>query len=536
MTRDVLLVSEQEPSYILVPSPTVTADLVTHTDYVVYIPLATRETYGSVKIGDGLLINDGVLSLDTDEIPILSISKNGELIYPDENKNVNISLTKSDVGLSQVDNTSDKEKPVSDLQQIELDIKLNKNLGSENYNKLLYVDALGNVALKKTSFEVDYEMSDLSENAVANRVIKKYVDENGGKLDGVILDGVLQEIEDKKVLLNLQDYTKLIETNALKTFVEEQLAQTNSKFSQYAKLEANQTFIGGQTIVGNLTIEGDVIQNGDQYITSAEKVETEDDYILMRKGATGSLGSGYSGFEVENYNGNGDNARLVVDSEGTARVGDIGDEQPLLTREETSDLTDGEVLVWNATTNRAEGSADYVKNTDYASFNDAGVVKVNPNDGIGIGNTTKNLYVSPANQTEISAKTSTRKPIVPNTLDYSVKVGVTTNTIELTETEKSNATNWLGAVKQVEYSKDQTFADGSDAGVIGRLYMRFRDNTENSIVAHCQGIKYTVPVRDSASNFYVGNPTQILHTTNKRYVDGLIEEVKNSLPTVTRLI
>ena len=361
MTRDVLLVSEQEPSYILVPSPTVNADLVTHTDFVVYIPLATKETYGSVKIGDGLLINDGVLSFNTAEVPILSISKNGVLLHPDENKNVNISLTKSDIGLSEVDNTSDREKPVSDLQQIALDTKLNKNLGSENHNKILYVDASGNVALKKASIDVDYEMSDVSENAVANRVIKKYVDENGGKLDGVILDGVLQEIEDKKVLLNLQDYTKLIETNALKTALEEQLSQTNSKFSQYAKLEASQTFIGGQTIVGNLTIEGDIIQNGDQYITSAEKVQTEDDYILMRKGAKGSLGSGFSGFEIENYNGAGDNARLVVDSNGIARVGDVGDEQPLLTREATTDLTNGEVFVWNSTTNRAEGSSAFAK-------------------------------------------------------------------------------------------------------------------------------------------------------------------------------
>lgn len=436
-----ILVSEQEPSYILVPSPTVTADLVTHTDYVVYIPLATRETYGSIKIGDGLLINDGVLSLDTDEIPILSISKNGTLLFPDENKNVNIELTKSDIGLSQVDNTSDREKPVSALQQIELDKKLNKNLGSENHNKLLYVDASGNVALKKASFDVDYEMSDVSENAVANRVIKKYVDENGGKLDGVILDGVLQEIEDKKVLLNLQDYTKLIETNALRTFVEEQISQTNSKFTKYAKLEANQTFIGGQTIVGNLTIEGDIIQNGDQYITSAEKVQTEDDYIVMRKGAKGSLGSGFSGFEIENYNGNGDNARLVVDGDGIARVGDVGDEQPLLTREETSDLSDGEVLVWNATTNRAEGSADYVKNTDYATTSKAGVVKV----GTGLGLTSGGVVqVQYASENQIINKNAYRNPITPVYLDLAVKTGITTNKITLTEEEKENAQRWLG--------------------------------------------------------------------------------------------
>ena len=74
-------------------------------------------------------------------------------------------------------------------------------------------------------------------------------------------------------------------------------------------------------------------------------------------------------------------------------------------------------------------------------------------------------------------------------------------------------------VSQVEYSKDQTFPDGSDGGVIGRLYMRFRNNTENSIVANCQNVKYTVPVRDSYGNFYIGTPGQIYHAANKKYVD-----------------
>lgn len=74
-------------------------------------------------------------------------------------------------------------------------------------------------------------------------------------------------------------------------------------------------------------------------------------------------------------------------------------------------------------------------------------------------------------------------------------------------------------VSKVEYSKNQTFPDGSDAGVIGRAYIRFRDNTDNSIVLNCQNAKYTIPVRDGTGNFYVGNPTQLYHTANKIYVD-----------------
>lgn len=88
-------------------------------------------------------------------------------------------------------------------------------------------------------------------------------------------------------------------------------------------------------------------------------------------------------------------------------------------------------------------------------------------------------------------------------------------------------------VSQVEYSTSQTFADGSDGGVIGRAYMRFRDNTENSIVLNCQNVKYTVPVRDSTGNFYVGNPTQLWHTTNKKYVDEAIETNGGKINTIS---
>ena len=95
-----------------------------------------------------------------------------------------------------------------------------------------------------------------------------------------------------------------------------------------------------------------------------------------------------------------------------------------------------------------------------------------------------------------------------------------------------------GKVDKVEYSKDQTFVDGSDGGVLGRLYMRFRDNTDNSIVLNAQNNKYTVPYRDSTGNFYVGDPIQPWHTTNKQYVDNAItteaaarEELANSIGT-----
>lgn len=104
---------------------------------------------------------------------------------------------------------------------------------------------------------------------------------------------------------------------------------------------------------GDLRVTGDIIQQGSSYETHAEQIYTTKDYIYMREGAISGLSPGdYSGFEVIKYDGTND-GRLVIDNDGVARVGDVGDEQPLLTRDESVDLTDGDSLVWDATNQKA---------------------------------------------------------------------------------------------------------------------------------------------------------------------------------------
>ena len=120
---DVLLIDNtQEQSTILIPVTAVQPDLVTQTDTVVYVPLASKTAHGIVKIGEGLNITDnGVLSFDRSEVTIKYIAKNGEDLTPDENKRVNITLDKTDVGLNNVNNTADEDKPISKPQQAEFD-------------------------------------------------------------------------------------------------------------------------------------------------------------------------------------------------------------------------------------------------------------------------------------------------------------------------------------------------------------------------------------------------------------------------------
>ena len=125
---DVLLIDNSiQQETVLVPVTAVQPDLVTQTDVVVYVPLASKNAHGIVKIGEGLNITpDGLLSFDRSEVTIKEIALNGNLLVP-VNKRVNIILSKNDVGLDNVDNTSDLDKPISTATQTALD-ELDTNL------------------------------------------------------------------------------------------------------------------------------------------------------------------------------------------------------------------------------------------------------------------------------------------------------------------------------------------------------------------------------------------------------------------------
>lgn len=118
-------------------------------------------------------------------------------------------------------------------------------------------------------------------------------------------------------------------------------------------------------VVGDLNISGNISQKGENYETHAEQVYSTSDYITLRDGAVSSLlPEEYSGFEINLYDGT-NTGRLVIDNTGTARVGDVGDEQPLLTREESSSLVDGGLLVWDAENSRAKTTQEYSKTSEF---------------------------------------------------------------------------------------------------------------------------------------------------------------------------
>lgn len=111
---------------------------------------------------------------------------------------------------------------------------------------------------------------------------------------------------------------------------------------------------GGLQVDGTLEVNGDILQNGAAYETHAEKLYVEKDEIILRENAVTAIPSGSeSGLKITKYDGTND-LHFGVDSTGTARVGDTGSEQPLLTRDEAANMTNGNPLVWDSTHQRAK--------------------------------------------------------------------------------------------------------------------------------------------------------------------------------------
>ena len=91
---------------------------------------------------------------------------------------------------------------------------------------------------------------------------------------------------------------------------------------------------------------------------------------------------------------------------------------------------------------------DGVANIPLATSNQAGLVRPVQANGIYVSNT-GTLNLSKLSNASLVNKNSGYAVLV-NQIDLATKVGVTTNTIELTDDEKTNACNWLGAGQDVK--------------------------------------------------------------------------------------
>ncbi len=135
---------------------------------------------------------------------------------------------------------------------------------------------------------------------------------------------------------------------------------------------------------------------------------------------------------------------------------------------------------------------DYVKKTDYATKDKAGVIKVTNNDfGLTVESdgALKTSYASKAN---LRDKTSPHKPVTPYVLDYAVKVGLTTNTETLTDEEKVSAYNWLGinalAIPNVISGGEKSLTVNDVSPLAHKCSLRLVSDTYEEIVGESRNI------------------------------------------------
>ena len=161
--------------------------------------------------------------------------------------------------------------------------------------------------------------------------------------------------------------------------------------------------------------------------------------------------------------------------------------------------------------------SEYVKFTDYAKneTGKAGTVLLGSANSTGL--TAKN------NQLELTGSTlamrqrpkSYRVAVVSDELYSWIKYGIVDNDETLTDKDKTNACDWLGALK----AQNPDFTDGGAT----RGYVYFIDVNRNQVVkaVQIQASSDTIPLRNPNGNFYVNIPILPYECTNKGYVDNL---------------
>ena len=113
------------------------------------------------------------------------------------------------------------------------------------------------------------------------------------------------------------------------------------------------TSTGNLSIAGNAEIGGDLNVAGTITTVHSEEVTTEENTIELRHDAqVGLIGNETSGLIINNYDGNNNDAGILLDGSGTLRIGDIGDTEPVATRAESANLTNDNLLKWDSTGNR----------------------------------------------------------------------------------------------------------------------------------------------------------------------------------------
>lgn len=161
-----------------------------------------------------------------------------------------------------------------------------------------------------------------------------------------------------------------------------------TKLNNNAKINTQNTFTQQQNFNKGIVVTGNITLNGDIVKTTTEELFVKDAIIHTRAGATAGLADNeYTGIQATKYDGTND-GQLVFDKNGIARVGDIGDTQPLATRSESADLLNNHLLKWDSTNNKLIDSGKTIDDFQSKLVSGTNIKTINGNSILGSGDLT----------------------------------------------------------------------------------------------------------------------------------------------------
>lgn len=190
----------------------------------------------------------------------------------------------------------------------------------------------------------------------ANMIANPFIVYNSYGLVCMVLRGCLC-VKDSPLIVGNAIDSDCVHTGYLRVKQNALITQLCSCNSYTERLCVNQC----AKFQGPVYFYDNIYQCGKAYCTHAQNIYTCSNTITMREGADFA---GDAQIKVLKYDGTNDGI-IQLGTDGTLRIGDETNCQPVLTRSEEADICDGHVLVWDATARCAKDGGDAIVTCDY---------------------------------------------------------------------------------------------------------------------------------------------------------------------------
>ena len=305
----------------------------TQLDYPLYTATRARATvytnYVNIGMNEGTL-GDGVFSLattqDWDSVENQRTNHNPVEYDPNTDKtaltyipNQNVNST-ADVDFNSVDSNTDVATETLTMKSIQNDTYLIKRNGS-------------------TEMTEEQPADSLTDNSTLDRASKKLITER----DVAQWNGSTSRVTD------LTDPANPVYTSSIKKLNVVDEGEWNAGNVTAPDISATNDL----HVAGDAYVTGDLTVSGKTITVHSEEITTEENTIELRHDAQVGLNPGeVSGVLINNYDGQGNDSEIVLDSTGTLRIGDTASLEPVATRDEATNFTDGHLTKWDAQNSR----------------------------------------------------------------------------------------------------------------------------------------------------------------------------------------